>query len=219
MALMAEAIFCSDDGARLLTKKRYFLAKRCFDIVFCCCLLPFALPVMMCCAAAVRLESRGPIFFLQWRTGRGGRRFRMYKFRTMAENAEELKKELAHLNQLNWPDFKVADDPRITRVGAFLRKSSLDELPQLFNVIKGDMSIVGPRPTSFDIDTYALWHTERLEVVPGITGIWQISGRSDVDFDERVRLDREYIRRQSFWIDLQIIFLTLSAVLFRRGAY
>ncbi len=143
----------------------------------------------------------------------------MFKFRTMVQNAEELKKELAHLNQLNWPDFKAADDPRITRVGAFLRKTSLDELPQLLNVIRGDMSLVGPRPTSFHANTYDLWHTERLEVVPGITGIWQVSGRSDVDFDERVRLDREYIRRQSIMLDLKILFLTISAVVLRRGAY
>ena len=143
----------------------------------------------------------------------------MHKFRTMVENAEELKKDLAHLNVLTLPDFKIIDDPRVTRVGKFLRKTSLDELPQIFNVLKGDMSLVGPRPTSFEASTYALWHTERLEVKPGITGLWQISGRSDIDFDERVRLDRKYIERQSFWFDLQILFGTFAAVLNRKGAY
>ena len=143
----------------------------------------------------------------------------MHKFRTMVENAEELKKDLAHLNVLTLPDFKIIDDPRVTRVGKFLRKTSLDELPQIFNVLKGDMSLVGPRPTSFEASTYTLWHTERLEVKPGITGLWQISGRSDIDFDERVRLDRKYIERQSFWFDLQILFGTFAAVLNRKGAY
>lgn len=205
--------------AKILTRRRYYLTKRAFDLIACCCLIPFILPMMVFCAAAIKIESRGPIFFQQWRTGRGGRRFRMFKFRTMVENAEALKHELAHLNQLSWPDFKVADDPRITRVGAFLRKTSLDELPQFLNVLKGDMSLVGPRPTSFDKTTYRLWHTERLEVLPGITGLWQISGRSNIDFDERVAMDREYIHRQCLWLDVQLVFLTIFAVINRRGAY
>jgi lipopolysaccharide/colanic/teichoic acid biosynthesis glycosyltransferase len=205
--------------SRVLSKSRFYFLKRCFDVAVCMALLPFVLPVLFLCAVAIRLESRGPILFAQLRTGHKGRRFRMHKFRTMVENAEELKKELAHLNVLTWPDFKLVNDPRVTRVGAFLRKTSLDELPQIFNVLKGDMSLVGPRPTSFDASTYTLWHTERLEVKPGITGLWQISGRSDLDFDDRVRLDREYIERQSFWFDLQILFGTFAAVLSQRGAY
>lgn len=209
----------SETTPRLLSRRRYFLAKRLLDLTVASLLLPFLAPMMLLCALAIRLESRGPIFFVQWRTGRGGRRFRMFKFRTMVENAEELKQKLAAQNQLQWPDFKVANDPRITRVGAFLRKTSLDELPQILNVLRGDMSLVGPRPTSFDVSTYALWHTERLEVQPGITGIWQISGRSDVDFDDRVRMDREYIQRQSLWLDIAILFLTVTAVVSRRGAY
>ena len=150
------------------------------------------------------LASDGSIPF-HWRTGQGGIRFRMFKFRTMFTNAEDLKEDYLHLNQLTWPDFKISDDPRVTRVGHLLRKTSLDELPQLLNVLKGDMSLVGPRPTSFDASTYDLWHTERLEVMPGITGLWQISGRGDVDFDERLRMDVEYIERQSIWLDLWII--------------
>jgi len=206
-------------AARLLTRKRLLLLKRIFDLAFCLCVLPLVIPAMLLCAAAIRLESRGPIFFFQSRTGRGGRRFKMFKFRTMVQNAEALKQELAHLNQLRWPDFKVADDPRVTRVGRFLRKTSLDELPQIFNVLKGDMSLVGPRPTSFDVSRYTLWHTERLEMPPGVTGIWQISGRSDVEFDDRVKMDGEYIRRWSLWLDIKVIVLTLFAVVGRRGAY
>ncbi len=143
----------------------------------------------------------------------------MYKFRTMVKNAEELKKDLARFNQLSWPDFKMDNDPRVTRIGKILRKTSLDELPQIINVLVGDMSLVGPRPTSFAASTYELWHTERLEVRPGITGIWQVSGRSDVDFDERVKMDCDYIRRQSLWLDIQILAATALAVISRRGAY
>ncbi len=205
--------------SRILSRSRFNFVKRCFDVAVCAALLPVVLPVLLLCAVAIRLESPGPIHFPQLRTGHKGRRFRMHKFRTMVENAEELKKELAHLNVLTWPDFKIIDDPRVTRVGAFLRKTSLDELPQIFNVLNGDMSLVGPRPTSFDASTYTLWHTERLEVKPGITGLWQISGRSDLDFNDRVRLDRQYIERQSFWFDLQILFGTFAAVLNQKGAY
>jgi lipopolysaccharide/colanic/teichoic acid biosynthesis glycosyltransferase len=199
--------------------RRYLFAKRCFDIAFTIALLPVVLPISLLCAVAIWIDSPGPVLFFQWRTGCGGRRFRMVKFRTMVANADELKKELSHLNELSWPDFKISVDPRVTRVGALLRKSSLDELPQLLNVLKGDMSLVGPRPTSFVATTYALWQTERLEVAPGVTGLWQVSGRSDLDFDQRVALDREYIERRSFWFDLVIIFRTIKAVLVREGAY
>ena len=184
----------------------------------CVAVLPLALLLMALCALAIRLEGPGPIVFAQLRTGRGGRRFRMYKFRTMVPNAAELKEQLKHLNELSWPDFKIENDPRVTRVGRFLRKTSLDELPQIFNVLKGDMSLVGPRPTSFEASTYALWQTERLEVQPGITGLWQICGRSKLDFDDRLRLDIEYIENRSFWFDQKILFRTFVAVLSRRGA-
>ncbi len=174
---------------------------------------------MLICAVAIWTEDRGPVVFRQQRTGRYGRRFAMFKFRTMKTNAEALKKKYAHLNQLTWPDFKIPNDPRITRVGRFLRKSSLDELPQLVNVLMGDMSLVGPRPTSFDVDTYSLHHTERLEVLPGVTGLWQINGRSNLEFDARLRLDLEYIQNRSFWLDLRILAGTIKAVFLPRGAY
>jgi lipopolysaccharide/colanic/teichoic acid biosynthesis glycosyltransferase len=126
---------------------------------------------------------------------------------------------LAHLNELTPPDFKITDDPRVTRVGRILRKTSLDELPQVFNVLKGEMSLVGPRPTSFAGNTYSFWQTERLEILPGITGLWQVSGRSDVDFDDRARLDIQYIEQQSIWLDLNILFRTVATVISQRGAY
>jgi len=203
----------------LLFRKDYQIAKRIFDLSLCLFALPVLLLVISVFGVLIYLDDPGPIFFKQYRTGKGGRRFGMYKFRTMVTNAEQLKIKYANLNELTWPDFKITDDPRITRVGGFLRKTSLDELPQVINVIKGDMSLVGPRPTSFDVSTYSLWHTERLEVLPGITGLWQVRGRSDIDFNERLRMDIEYIEKQSFWLDIQILFQTIATVFSQRGAY
>lgn len=180
--------------------------------------MPFVLPVLLLCVLAVRIDTPGPVVFMQSRTGRHGRRFRMFKFRTMVQNAEELKASLQHLNILPPPDFKIIDDPRITRVGRFLRKTSLDELPQIINVIRGEMSLVGPRPTSFAATTYDLWHTSRLEVVPGITGLWQVKGRNNTTFDERLRLDIEYIRRMSLRLDFKILLMTVGSVFSRAGA-
>jgi lipopolysaccharide/colanic/teichoic acid biosynthesis glycosyltransferase len=192
--------------------------KRVFDLTVCVLLLPMALLVMALIALAIRIDSPGPMVFVQLRTGRDGRRFKMYKFRTMVQNAEELKASLQHLNILPPPDFKIIDDPRITRVGRFLRRTSLDELPQLVNVLRGDMSLVGPRPTSFHSSTYSLWHTHRLEAPPGITGLWQVTGRNAMTFDERLRLDIFYIENRSFLLDLKILFQTVTTVLGRSGA-
>src|SRR6185436_4007407 len=155
----------------------------------------------------------------QQRTGKGGRRFAMVKLRTMVQNAHELKALYMHLNEHTLPDFKITNDPRVTRCGRILRKLSLDELPQIFNVLRGDMTLVGPRPTSFAAETYRLWHTARLEVKPGLTGLWQVSGRSDLDFDDRLRLDIAYIRNRGLWLDLQILFRTIGAVVSRKGAH
>jgi lipopolysaccharide/colanic/teichoic acid biosynthesis glycosyltransferase len=192
--------------------------KRVFDLTVCVLLLPMALVAMALVALAIRIDSPGPIVFVQLRTGRDGRRFKMYKFRTMVQNAEELKASLQHLNILPPPDFKIIDDPRITRVGRFLRRTSLDELPQLVNVLRGDMSLIGPRPTSFHPSTYSLWHTQRLEAPPGITGLWQVTGRNAMTFDERLRLDIFYIENRSFLLDLKILFQTFTTVLGRSGA-
>lgn len=198
--------------------RRYEVAKRAIDIGICLLAVPLVLPVGLLCALAIRLESPGPVMFAQMRTGQHGVRFPMFKFRTMVQNAEELKASLQHLNILPPPDFKIPDDPRITRVGKFLRKTSLDELPQILNVLRGEMSIVGPRPTSFAASTYDLWHSERLEVTPGITGLWQIKGRGTMTFDERLRLDIEYIERRSIGLDLRIIVMTALAVFRGSGA-
>ena len=207
-------------GQSLMGKKSYLIAKRMMDITIVLMSLPIVLPILTLCALLIKLESRrDPVIFRQQRTGKGGRAFGMYKFRTMVVNAEEMKKKMAHLNELQWPDFKITNDPRITKVGRFLRKTSLDELPQLLNVLKGDMSLVGPRPTSFSAKTYDLWHTERLDVQPGITGLWQIVGRGTTEFNYRLRLDIAYIERRCLWLDIQILIRTITAVLKQRGAH
>jgi len=200
------------------TPRFYAVTKRALDLGLSLLALPIVLPVGLLCVLAIRLESPGPVLFAQQRTGQHGVRFPMFKFRTMVQNAEELKASLQHLNILPPPDFKIPNDPRITRIGGFLRKTSLDELPQILNVIRGEMSIVGPRPTSFAASTYDLWHSERLEVVPGITGLWQIKGRGTMTFDERLRLDIEYIERRSTMLDLRLIAETALAVFKGSGA-
>jgi lipopolysaccharide/colanic/teichoic acid biosynthesis glycosyltransferase len=197
--------------------RAYLAAKRILDLAVCSVLVLVAIPVILACALAIRLDTPGPVIIAQPRTGRDGRRFRMLKLRTMLANAEELKPQLAHLNVLPPPDFKIPDDPRITRVGHFLRATSLDELPQLFNVLRGDMSLVGPRPTSFEPSRYELWHTQRLDVRPGITGLWQVEGRNVTTFDERLRLDVQYIRRRSLVFDLELLLRTVVAVIRRSG--
>lgn len=196
----------------------YRALKRLMDIGICLALLPVVLPLLSIIALAITIDSRGPLLFVQERTGRGGRRFPMLKFRTMVRNAEELKASLAHLSIVPPPDFKVIDDPRITRVGRVLRATSLDELPQLLNVLAGHMSLVGPRPTSFAPSTYALWHTRRLEVRPGVTGLWQVLGRNEADFDQRLRLDVRYIDHCCLPVDLWILAATVRSVLQRQGA-
>ncbi|HUT11663.1 MAG TPA: sugar transferase [Thermoguttaceae bacterium] len=205
--------------AVLPIRQGYARIKRLLDVAVCLALLPPALFVLGLCALMVRLGDPGPAFFTQWRTGRGGRRFKMFKLRTMVKNAAELKERYAHLNELTWPDFMIKDDPRVTPVGRILRKTSLDELPQIFNILRGDMSLVGPRPSSFDAGTYHLWQTERLEVLPGITGLAQVNGRNDIDFDEKLRWDVQYVECRSLRLDLGILFRTAVVLFSRRGAY
>jgi lipopolysaccharide/colanic/teichoic acid biosynthesis glycosyltransferase len=204
---------------RLVTGQFYLNAKRTFDLILVLATMPFWMVLMLLIGIAIKVTSPGgPVVFTQWRTGKNGVRFPMYKFRSMVPNAEELKKSYAHLNELQWPDFKITNDPRITRVGKILRKTSLDELPQLFNVLQGEMSLVGPRPTSFGADTYKLWHTERLDVTPGLTGLWQIVGRGSIEFDDRLRMDIAYIERRGLWLDFVILVKTVLVVFQRRGA-
>lgn len=177
-------------------------------------------PLMLCIAAAIKLTSHGPVFFIQERTGFRGRRFGMFKFRTMVVDAEALKDSLRHLNKHGQDavDFKIDRDPRITRMGRFLRRMSLDELPNLINVVLGQMRLVGPRPTSFKATTYRDHHLARLSIYPGITGLWQVSGRSDIGFDERVALDMRYISQQGPLMDLKIVLITPFKVLNGHGA-
>ena len=177
-------------------------------------------PLMIPLAILIKLETDGPIFFRQIRVGKNRRHFVCYKFRSMVANAEDLKDDISYLNEAQGPMFKIRNDPRITSLGRFLRRSSLDELPQLFNVFLGDMSIVGPRPQiPSEVERYQPWHYRRLEVMPGITCLWQISGRSAIGFDEWMRLDMEYVKMRSFLFDLKIILLTLPAIIARRGAF
>jgi len=209
-----------DTRRKILTGKSYLRAKRIFDLTIVILAIPFWLPIFVLISLLIRISSPGaPAIFTQFRTGRGGQRFRMYKFRSMVPNAEELKKKYMHLNELKWPDFKISNDPRITPLGRLLRKTSLDELPQLINILRGEMSLVGPRPTSFSAETYQLWQTERLDVIPGLTGLWQISGRAELEFDERLRLDIAYIERASLWFDFNILVRTIFSVINQRGAH
>jgi exopolysaccharide biosynthesis polyprenyl glycosylphosphotransferase len=194
--------------------------KRVFDLALCALALPFLLVLTAVIAAAIRIDSRGPVFFLQERVGQHKRRFRMFKFRSMVVGSEAMLKEMEHLNEAEGPIFKIANDPRVTPVGRFLRKTSLDELPQLFNVILGDMSLVGPRPMSVrDVDLFDKGiQRRRFSVKPGITCIWQVSGRSLLPFEKWLELDLNYIDNWSLGLDLKILLKTIPVVLRGTGA-
>lgn len=200
-------------------RRRYVRAKRGLDVLLVLATAPLWLPLWLVAAGLVKAQDPGwPAHFSQLRTGFDGGRFRVHKLRTMVRNAEELKLSLLHLNLRTWPDFKVEDDPRVTRVGKVLRATSLDELPQLFDVLRGRMSLVGPRPTSLDTPAYEAWQLERFDVPSGLTGLWQVAGRGSPSFVERVRLDVTYASRQCLLLDLEILLRTVPAVLRRRGA-
>jgi exopolysaccharide biosynthesis polyprenyl glycosylphosphotransferase len=195
-------------------------AKRAFDLVISTVALIVLLPVIVAVALAIKIDSRGPVLFKQERVGKDGRRFNVWKFRTMVVDAEEQLDALRHLNEAEGPLFKMSNDPRVTRVGRVLRALSLDELPQLANVQRGEMSLVGPRPAlAREMEGWTSDLHERLRVKPGLTGMWQVSGRSDVSFEEYVRLDLYYVDNWSLWTDLAIVAKTIPTVLFRRGAY
>jgi lipopolysaccharide/colanic/teichoic acid biosynthesis glycosyltransferase len=196
----------------------YRAAKRAIDVVGALAGLVLLSVPMAIIALAIKLsDPRSPVLFRQWRCGQGARRFRLAKFRTMVPGADALKDGLRDSSVSGWPDFRVFDDPRVTRLGRMLRSTSLDELPQLWSVLRGDMSLVGPRPTSFDADTYTLWQTERLEHRPGLTGPWQVRGRTDMDFDERCRLEISFFRLTSLGRELWLILSTVGVVLRRTG--
>jgi len=193
--------------------------KRLVDALVAMLAIAVALPLVAVIAVAIKLDSPGPALFVQTRVGLKGKKFRLFKFRSMRQDAEEIRQSLMHLNEASGPVFKITHDPRITRVGAFLRKFSFDEIPQLINVLIGDMSLVGPRPPlPCEVEKYTPHEWRRLSVKPGMTCLWQISGRSDIPFDKWVELDIEYIKKQSLFWDLKILLWTVPAVLFGRGA-
>lgn len=198
----------------------YKFSKRFFDIVFSIIGLIFLFIIMLIVSIMIALEDGFPIFFIQERSGENGKVFKMYKFRSMCKNAPELHKELLNSNELDGPAFKMKDDPRVTRVGKFIRKTSIDELPQLVNIIKGEMSIVGPRPLpTYENAELTEYQKQRLLVKPGLTCYWQCSGRNNVKFDEWMEMDLKYIRDASLWVDFKIILMTVKAVFKSEGAY
>lgn len=208
--------------------QKYQITKRIFDIGLCILGSPILIPVMLLCSLAIWLDSPGPILFIQDRIGKGGRRFRMYKFRSMRVNhnvsqtqsfmKSYVRGELVH-NGKDQAVFKPPHTQQITRVGRFLRKTSLDELPQLLNVLKGEMSIVGPRPNvPWEVEEYRPWHHERFEILPGITGLAQVNGRSCINFVTLVRYDIEYIEKQSLLLDLKILWWSATTILGAKGA-
>jgi exopolysaccharide biosynthesis polyprenyl glycosylphosphotransferase len=196
------------------------VVKRMFDLVLTLLAMPLIAPLMACIALAIKLDDGGPVFFVQERVGFHKRRFSMIKFRTMCVDAEKKMKEIEHLNEAEGPIFKMKNDPRVTRVGHFLRKTSLDEIPQLLNVLRGHMSLIGPRPMSLrDVDLFDRGiQRKRFSVRPGLTCIWQISGRSDLPFEKWLELDLEYIDNWSLWLDVKILVLTIPAVMKGSGA-
>jgi lipopolysaccharide/colanic/teichoic acid biosynthesis glycosyltransferase len=194
--------------------------KRCFDIILSVILIFILSPIFLLTALLIKLEDRGPVIYCQQRVGIKGKRFTIYKFRSMITNAERVRDELNDLNETQSIIFKIRKDPRLTRTGRIIRKFSIDELPQLFNILKGDMSIVGPRPPlPSEVSKYRLRDLKRLDVTPGLTCFWQVSGRSNINFDGQVDLDLQYIESQSIWTDIKLLFKTIPAVLTGRGAY
>jgi exopolysaccharide biosynthesis polyprenyl glycosylphosphotransferase len=224
--LIDRAVFVPGESVPLFTLRPpvfegvQYAAKRSFDLVLATVGLVLISPVLLAISIAVKLSSRGPVIYRSVRPGMGGKPFRCFKFRTMREHADQIQDDLEPLNELSGALFKIRDDPRLTGAGRFLRRFSLDELPQLVNVIRGEMSLVGPRPLPVrDFERLEDWHKKRYLVLPGITGLWQVSGRAELDFDDLVRLDFLYLERWSILLDLSILMKTIPAVLTRRGAY
>jgi lipopolysaccharide/colanic/teichoic acid biosynthesis glycosyltransferase len=191
---------------------------RAADLLVLAVAAPLVVPLLLLLALIVKLDSPGPAFVRIWRVGRDGRTFELLKLRSMVRDAERRKEELRHLNVLPWPDFKVAEDPRVTRAGRWLRKYSLDELPQLFNVLRGEMTLVGPRPCSVRLSQYEPWQGERLDVTPGLAGRWQAGARGTADFVVRSRLDIRQAKMGSARVSLMLFIATLRSVLRARGA-
>jgi exopolysaccharide biosynthesis polyprenyl glycosylphosphotransferase len=224
--LIDRAVFMPGESVPLFTLRPpvfegvQYAAKRSFDLLLATIALVVLSPLLLAISIAVKLSSRGPIIYRSIRPGMGGKPFRCFKFRTMREHADQIQDDLEPLNELSGTLFKIREDPRLTGAGRLLRRFSVDELPQLVNVIRGEMSLVGPRPLPMrDFERLEDWHKKRYLVLPGITGLWQVSGRSELDFDDLVRLDFLYLERWSILLDLSILMKTIPAVLTRRGAY
>ena len=193
--------------------KVYEICKRTIDIIGAGLGLILLSPIIAVVACAVKVTSKGPIFFSQKRVGKNGELFEMYKFRSMVVNAEELKGNLEDQNEMSGPMFKIKDDPRVTKVGKFIRKTSIDELPQLWNVLKGDMSLVGPRPSlPKEVEQFDNWMFKRLSVRPGLTCYWQVSGRNNIGFEDWMKLDCKYVDDRNIWIDIKLIFKTVGVL-------
>lgn len=202
-----------------VTESAYFI-KRVFDVCVSLIMLVLLSPIFLITTLAIKLDDPGPAFYKQTRVGKWGKLFTMYKYRSMIMGADKIKDQLLDQNESGGVIFKMKNDPRITRVGRIVRKLSIDELPQLWNVLKGDMSLVGPRPpVPREVAEYEYTDRRRLDAIPGITCIWQVSGRSEIDFKGQVRLDVQYIENQSFWGDIKLLLKTIPAVLLGKGAY
>ena len=200
--------------------KVYEICKRTIDIIGAGLVLILLSPIIAVVACAVKVTSKGPIFFSQKRVGKNGELFEMYKFRSMVVNAEELKGNLEDQNEMSGPMFKIKDDPRVTKVGKFIRKTSIDELPQLWNVLKGDMSLVGPRPSlPKEVEQFDNWMFKRLSVRPGLTCYWQVSGRNNIDFEDWMKLDCRYVDERNLWIDIKLIFKTVFVLFGDKNAH
>jgi lipopolysaccharide/colanic/teichoic acid biosynthesis glycosyltransferase len=210
-----------EDRAAVLLETRTAtpIVRRVVDLLMLALAAPIVVPLVALLAVAVKLDSPGPAFVRIPRLGRDGQPFGLLKLRSMRRDADRMKEELRHLNTMAWPDFKIADDPRITRLGHLLRKYSLDELPQLYNVLRGDMTMVGPRPCSVKLADYDLWQSERLDVTPGVVGRWQAEGRGAMDFTERCRLDIRQLRSRSATVNVRLFVATVRSVFDTRGAY
>ena len=188
----------------------YNLSKRLIDVIASVIGLILLSPILVVVGILIKLESKGPIVFTQKRVGKDGKEFNMYKLRSMIVNAEEIKEKLKEQNEMSGPMFKMKDDPRITKIGKFIRKTSIDELPQLVNVLKGDMSLVGPRPSlPNEVEEFETWMLKRLNVKPGLTCYWQVMGRNNIDFEDWMKLDVKYVNERSFWLDIKLIFKTV----------
>ena len=216
--LESKAILLNKD--KIKSRFVYHCIKRIFDIVAATCGIVLLSPLMIIIAVLIKTEDHGPIFYKQVRVGKNGKTFKMYKFRSMFVNADKMLTKLKEHNDVEGPMFKMKDDPRITKVGHFIRKHSLDELPQFLNVLRGDMSLVGPRPPlPSEVEEYSEYDKQRLFVIPGCTGLWQATERNEVGFNEMVQLDIQYIQRASFIFDLWIIWKTVEIIIRPNGSY